>query len=142
MHPLHEYISKQLAEKLKTRKVVVWYDVRREFAPFIAEMRGDRRTDNKAVTVTVTDFAARLAEYDGSMFELRAVVEPYVSGDVPECVVIYLPGCERDRRASVLMELEKAGACYEPQVKRLARNVLRQRYTDGVIDDMLAPERV
>ena len=40
------------------------------------------------------------------------------------------------------MELEKAGECYEPQLKRLARNVLRQRYTDGVIDDMLAPERV
>ena len=32
MHPLHEYISKQLAEKLKARKVVVWYDPRREFA--------------------------------------------------------------------------------------------------------------
>jgi hypothetical protein len=28
------------------------------------------------------------------------------------------------------------------QLKRLARNVLRQRYTDGVIDEMLAPERV
>ena len=40
------------------------------------------------------------------------------------------------------MELEKAGECYEPQLKRLARNVLRQRYTDGVIDEMLAPEKV
>jgi hypothetical protein len=40
------------------------------------------------------------------------------------------------------MELEKAGECYEPQLKRLARNVLRQRYTDGVIDEMLAPEHV
>ena len=57
-------------------------------------------------------------------------------------MVLYLPGCERDRRGSVLMELEKAGECYEPQLKRLARNVLRQRYTDGVIDEMLAPERV
>jgi hypothetical protein len=83
-----------------------------------------------------------IAEYDGSMFELRAVVEPYVSGDVPEHVLIYLPGCERDRRGSVLMELEKAGECNEPQLKRLARNVLRQRYTDGIIDEMLAPERV
>ncbi len=142
MHPLHDYVAKQLAEKLKNRKVVVWYDVRREFAPFIAEVRGGARTNNEAVPVTVADFAARLTEYAGSMFELRAVVEPYVSGDVPECVVIYLPGCERDRRGSVLMELEKAGECYEPQLKRLARNVLRQRYTDGVIDEMLAPERV
>jgi hypothetical protein len=105
-------------------------------------VRGGSRTNNKAVAVAVTGFEAHLVEYDGSMFELRALVEPYVCGDVPECVVIYLPGCERDRRGSVLMELEKAGECYEPQLKRLARNVLRQRYTDGVIDDMLAPERV
>ena len=143
MHPLHDYISKQLAEKLKARKVVVWYDVRREFAPFIAEMRGGARTSDEAVPVTVGGIAARLTEYDGSMFELRAVVEPFVCGDAPaECVIVYLPGCERDRHGSVLMELEKAGDCYEPQLKRLARNVLRQRYTDGVIDEMLAPERV
>ena len=140
---MHDYIAKQLAEKLKARKVVVWYDVRREFAPFIAEMRGGARTSDEAVPVTIGGMAARLAEYDGSMFELRAVVEPFVCGDAPaECVVLYLPGCERDRHGSVLMELEKAGECYEPQLKRLARNVLRQRYTDGVIDEMLAPERV
>src|ERR1019366_6304936 len=142
MHPLHDYVVKQLAEKLKARKVVVWYDSRREFSPFIAEMRGGARTSHEAVPVTIGGLAARLAEYDGSMFELRAVAEPFVCGDVPECVVLYLPGCERDRHGSVLMELEKAGECYEPQLKRLARNVLRQRYTDGVIDEMLAPERV
>jgi hypothetical protein len=143
MHPLHEYISKQLAEKLKARKVVVWYDPRREFASFIAEMRGSARTSAEAAPVTVGVLPARLTEYDGSMFELRAVVEPWVCGDTPsECVIIYLPGCERDRLGAVLMELEKAGECYEPQLKRLARNVLRQRYTDGVIDEILAPEHV
>ena len=143
MHPLHEYISRQLSEKLKARKVVVWYDPRREFAPFIAEMRGNARTSDEAVPVTVGGLATRLTEYDGSMFSVRAVVEPFVCGDAPsECVIVYLPGCERDRHGSVLMELEKAGDCYEPQLKRLARNVLRQRFTDGVIDEMLAPERV
>jgi PglZ domain len=143
MHPLHEYIAKQLAERLKARKVVVCYDVRRELAPFIAELRGSVRTTDKAVPVTVSGTAARLTEYDGSMFELRAVVEPFVCGDAPaECIIVYLPGCERDRHGSVLMELEKAGDCYEPQLKRLARNVLRRRYTDGVIDEMLAPESV
>ncbi len=142
MHPLHDYVAKQLAEKLKSKKLVVWYDARGEFASFIAEVRGGARTNSEPVPVSVAGIATRLAEYAGSMFELRAVVEPRVSGDSPESVVIYLPGCERDRRGSVLMELEKAGECYEPQLKRLARNVLRQRYTDGVIDDMLAPERV
>src|SRR5580704_17016498 len=142
MHPLHDYVVKQLAEKLKTRKVVVWYDIRREFTPFISEVRGGTRTNSEVVPVSIAGLSARLVEYNGSMFELRAAVEPYVYGDIPECVVIYLPGCERDRRGSVLMELEKAGECYEPQLKRLARNVLRQRYTDGVIDEMLAPEHV
>ena len=141
--PLYDYIAKQVAERLKTRKVVVWYDPRHEFAPFVAELRGGARTSDETVPVTVGGITARLAEYDGSMFELRAVLEPMVCGDEPsECVVVYLPGCERDRHGSVLMELEKAGECYEPQLKRLARNVLRQRYTDGVIDEMLAPERV
>src|ERR1700692_3947642 len=143
MHPLYEYVAKQLAERLKARKVVVWYDVRREFAPFVAELRGGARTTDEAVPVTVSGTTARLTEYDGSMFELRAVVEPFVCDDSPaECVILYLPGWERDREGWGLMELEKAGDCYEPQLKRLARNVLRQRYTDGVIDEMLAPERV
>jgi len=142
MHPLHDYVAKQLAEHLKARRVVVWYDARREFAPFVEEVRGGAKTFNRAVPVAVAGVATQLAEYAGSMFELRAIVEPYVSGDAPEHVVIYIPGCERDRRGSVLMELEKAGECYEPQLKRLARNVLRQRNTDGVSDEMLAPEKV
>ncbi|MBB3525934.1 PglZ domain-containing protein [Rhizobium sp. NZLR1b] len=143
MHPLHDYISKQLAERLKARKVVVWYDLRREFASFIAELRGGARINDEPVSVVVGSIRVRLVEYNGSMFELRTVVEPFVCGDeLAECVIIYLPSCERDRHGSVLMELEKAGDCYEPQLKRLARNVLRQRYTDGVIDEMLTPERV
>ena len=79
MHPLHEYVAKQLADKLKSRKVVVWYDIRREFAPFIAELQGSARITKEARQVTVTGLSARLAEYDGSMFELRAIVEQYIS---------------------------------------------------------------
>ena len=141
MHPLHDYVAKQLAEKIKSRKLVVWYDVRGEFASFIAEMRSGGEQLN-IEPVTVGGIPTHLAEYTGSMFELRAAIEQFVSGDVPESVVVYLPGVERDRHTSVLMEYEKAGECYEPQLKRLARNILRQRYTDGVIDDILAPERV
>src|SRR5262245_46447333 len=120
MHPLHEYVAKQLAEKLKSKKLVVWYDARGEFAPFIGEVRRGPRTSNGPMSVSVAGIPTRLAEYAGSMFELRAIVEPHVSGDTPESVLLYLPSCERDRRASVLMELEKAGECYEPQLKRLA----------------------
>lgn len=142
MHPLHDYVAKQLADRIKARHLVVWYDVRREFAPFIAELRGAQMASGSISPVAVAGVSAQLGEHEGSFFELRALVEPHVSGDSPPNVVLYIPGCERDRRSSVLMEIEKAGECYEPQLKRLARNVLRQRYTDGVIDEMLAPDRV
>lgn len=142
MHPFHVYVAKQLAEKLKSRRVVVWYDARREFESFVAEIRGTPKLQKSPAPISLDGASGLLAEYNGSFFEIRSAVESHVSGDVAEAVLIYVPGEERDRRGSVLMELEKAGECYEPQLKRLARNVLRQRYTDGVVDEMLAPERV
>ena len=35
MHPLHDYVAKQLGERLRARCVVGWYDVRVEFAAFV-----------------------------------------------------------------------------------------------------------
>ena len=80
-----------------------------------------------------------LVRYEGSFFGLRAAVEPIVAQDRPEALLVYLPGVSRDRQGSVLMELEKGGTCYEPQLKRLALNVLRKHFTDGQIDEMLRP---
>jgi hypothetical protein len=141
MHPLHDYVATQLAHKLKSRGVVVWYDERSEFQPFVNEVRGGPRGASEPVPVTVGGVSARLAEYAGSMFELRAVVEPHVSGDSPPVLIVYMPGCEHDRRASVLMELEKAGTTWEPHLKQLAKNVLLQKYTLGVVDEMLPYDR-
>src|SRR5688572_32465189 len=141
MHTLHDYVAKQLADKIKSRRVVVWYDERGEFQPFVDEVRGGPRAVSEPVPVAVAGVKASLAEYAGSMFELRAVVEPHVSGDTPGAIVVYVPGIARDRRSSVLMELEKAGTTWEPQLKQLAKNVLLQRYTLGVVDEMLPFDR-
>ena len=85
MHPLHDYVAKQLADKLKTARVVVWYDERGEFQPFVDEVRGGPRAASEPGSGRPSAASsARLAEYAGSMFELRAVVEPHVSGDAPD----------------------------------------------------------
>ncbi len=141
MHPLHEYVAKQLADKIKSRRVVVWYDERAEFQPFVDEVRGGGRTSSEPVSIAVGGTSARLVELAGSMFELRAVVEPLVNGDTPSATVLYMPGRTRDRRGSVLMELETAGTTWEPQLKQLAKNVLLQKYTLGVVDEMLPYDR-
>jgi len=141
MHPLHDYVAKQLAEKIKMRRVVVWYDERREFEPFVSELCGGPRTSNEPILVSVGGCSVHLTEYAGSMFELRSFVEPHISLDSPALIIMYMPGCARDRRASVLMEIEKAGVTWEPQLKQLAKNVLLQKYTLGVVDEMLPFDR-
>jgi hypothetical protein len=141
MHPLHDYLAKQVADKIKDRRVVVWYDERGEFQPFVDEVRGGPRAASEPVAVAVAGTKARLAEYAGSLFELRAVVESLVSGDKPEALVVYIPGLAHDAKASVLMELEKAGMTWKPALKQLAKNVLLQKYTLGVVDEMLPFDR-
>lgn len=141
MHPLHEYVAKQLADKVKDRRVVVWYDERGDFQPFVDEVRGGARPASEPVPVAVGGAKVYLAEYGGSLFELRAVVEPLVSGDSPDALVVYMPGLAHDAKASVLMELEKAGRTWKPELNQLAKNVLLQKYTLGVVDEMLPFDR-
>lgn len=141
MHPLHDYVAKQLAERLKDRRIVVWYDECGEFQPFVGEVCGGQRAASKPVPVNVAGIKASLAEYAGSLFELRTAVEPLVSGDQPDSLVVYITGLAHDAKGSVLMELEKAGRTWKPELKQLAKNVLLQKYTLGVVDEMLPFDR-
>lgn len=141
MHPLHDYVAKQLADKLRDRRIVVWYDERGDFQPFVNEVRGGPRAASELATVNVSGRMARLAEYAGSLFELRSLVEPLFSEDDPESVLVYIPGVAHDTKGSVLMELEKAGRTWKPELKQLAKNVLLQKYTLGVVDEMLPYDR-
>lgn len=137
MHPFHDYVARQVGEKLKERQIIVWYDPRQEFVSFINEVRGGQGTNGQVAPVTVSGLDAHLVEYAGSYFELRAAVEPLIAGDKAENTIVYIPGEDRDEIGSVLMELEKAGTLYQPKLHNLARYALRQRYTDGIIDELL-----
>jgi len=140
MNPLETYLSKQLAGKLKKRRVVVWYDPNQEFAPYIAGLPVVSDALGVLPVVKIETVDVHLARYQGSYFGVRVAVEPLIAADTPPPVLIYLPGTARNRTTSLLMELEKGGECYEPQLKRLARNVLRETYSDGVIDGLLASD--
>lgn len=138
MHPFHDYLCEHLDDLLRKRSVVVFYDPRNEFAPFF-DRELETSVEGPLPRVTIAGRSVYLARNTGSFFGLRAAVEPIVSADRPEPLILYLPGVARDHVGSVLKELERAGACYEPQLRRLALNVLRQRFTDGQIDELLRP---
>jgi hypothetical protein len=140
MHVFHDYLAQQLDEMLNKHSIVVFYDPRREFEPLFARELKEVGTGYDGLPrVFVEDRLTFVAQYEGSYFALRAQVEPIIALDRPDPLIVYVPGVSRDRQTSILMELEKAGTAYEPRLKRLALNVLRKRFTDGQIDEMLRP---
>lgn len=139
-HPFHAYIATQLLTLLSKRRFVVFYDPREEFLPFFDELESTESTQENLPRFLIGDEPVLFARYTGSFFALKAAAEPIMRKNSPEPLILYVPGEQRDRRTSVLMEFEEAGDCYEPQLKKLARIVLRKRLTDGDIDEILAPD--
>jgi hypothetical protein len=137
---LQDYITAQLGDRVSKRRVVVWYDPRSEFRTFIAEL-GELSNDSQA-RINVAGAAVRLLTFEGSFYEMRLAAEPLVAGDDPQPIIIYVPGLTADAHGSVLMELELAGCRWEPKLHQIARNAMRQRFTDGAMDDLLGREKV
>ena len=144
MHPFHDYLCQQLDDMLKKRGVG---RLLRPAARVRTVLRPRAAGDRHRLRRLAADVRERAPDVRGSP---RGVVlrppqtrfEPIADLDKPEPLIVYLPGIDRDRQTSVLMELEKSGTAYEPQLKRLALNVLRKCFTDGQIDEMLRPASV
>ena len=136
----HNYLSGKFDALLREHRVIVFYDPREEFRPFFDEHEVVGTGLGDLPRICIGDTLTYLGSFDGSFFALKSRLEPVVHADKPEPLLVYVPGIERDRNGSILMELEFAGHCYEPQLRRLARELLRQQYTDGDIDEMLKPE--
>lgn len=156
MHGLHQQIASTLDRLLRERRIVVFYDLREEFQPFLEELEVVGAGMGDLPRVRILDTLACLARFDGSFFALKAAVEPILAAPFPEPLLVYVPGYAKQKlgklRApagpntsqgkevwNVLFELDCAGRSYEPSLRALARNELRRRYTDGDIDEMLAP---
>ncbi len=73
MHPFHRYLTGQLDKLLRERRVVVFYDPRRGFEPFIDELRPLEPADGVA---GCSGSRSRILFDDGLDGGLRAKKEP------------------------------------------------------------------
>lgn len=138
MSTFHEEIAGRIERHLKERRLVVFYDPRREFESFFGALVADADAD----VVEVGGSRAWLRRYDGSYLALRQEVDECLKTGEPRRGLVYVPGEERDRKRSALMEFDLAGQTYEPQLRKLARDILRDRFSDGQIDAFLEPTGV
>ncbi len=143
-HQLHNCLSNHLDSALRKDRVLVFYDSRSDFVPFMNELQEVGTGLGDLPRVCISDTLAHVARFEGSFFALKARIEPVVSADKPEALLVYVPGLVRDRATSVLMEVERAGQVYgdapSHSLKSIARRLLRDDYTDGDIDEMLSPD--
>lgn len=139
MSTFHEEIAGRIERHLRDRQLVVLYDPRREFEPFIEEARSSAE-DEGAIRIGTT--RAWFGRYDGSYLALRRQMEDHLEHSTAPHGLVYVGGAERDRRRSPLMDFDLGGQTYEPQLRKLARDILRERYSDGQIDVLLAPSGV
>jgi hypothetical protein len=143
MHELYEHLTRNLTDRLRSRRVVTWYDPRREFSGYVAELAGGQLPASCTIDPLLLDnLHARLCVMQDSFFQVKFAVEPIVAGDLPDPLLIYLSGKTRDDATSVLMELEAGGDRWEPQLRREARRVLKKHYGDGQIDQMLESDNI
>lgn len=141
MNPFHEHLSDQVYDALR-RGIAVVVDPAGAFAPFFEALveRGVRCEEHPSVPkVQLRGVEARFVRFEGSWFAVRATVEPFVAGDgLPETpVLVYVPAQLPDAMQDVLMEMEKAGRRLLWTFDTEARNCLRCKFTDGVIDEVL-----
>lgn len=142
MHPFHDYIVKQLSGKLAKRRVVVWYDLRQEFHGFVRELRGGREIDACTLeSVAIGGLKGHLCCYAGSQFQVKHAVEPIMSQNDPEPLLVYLPGIAReDETTNALLELDRSGVGFDWKLAQLAHLCLRDFFSMDQVDKMLAGE--
>jgi hypothetical protein len=141
----HQHLNEQLQAALRTGVAVV-IDPSGAFTPYIDDLTKSCEWSDEhpeVALVKVGDVPARFVRFQGSWFGLRAAAEPFVSGDGPPspALLIYVPQAAPDQAQDVLMELARAGKRLTWSFETEARDALRAKYTDGLIDELLANGR-
>lgn len=140
--PFSAHLLHQVSGALRSGVAVV-VDPAAAFAPFFDELAGVVTWDSDHPDTALADVGgspARFARFDGSWFGLKAALEPFLAGerrpDPP--LLVYIPAPLPTDAQLVLAEAILAGRRLLWELDKEARACLRQRYTDGVIDEVLA----
>jgi hypothetical protein len=141
------YLEQRLAEELKRRRVLVWYDPDRQWVPFVAALLGRPLTlATQALDVRLSNRATKFVMFNGSHYEVLRACEPLTAGDDPIELLVYVPGERPLETLSPLRELECLGGDKEPYHRDLGQIARSAFYSAGLaeskIDELLQPKGI
>lgn len=142
MSLFYDHLAAQVTAALRSGVAVI-VDPDAAFEPFVEEVAGTGAWSSLHPDTYVVDLdgtPARLARFRGSWFGLKAAVEPFLSLDGPPDppLLVYIPAALPSPAQDVLMELVLAGQRLDWSLDKQARACMRQKFTDGVIDEVLS----
>jgi hypothetical protein len=124
MTAMREHLAAELARKVSQKGLVVWQDSQGEYTE---------------VASSLCPPSARFVTYDDSWYALRRTVEPFLAGDAPPKIVIYVSA--RPPEDDPLEELRAAGAVYARRLSKLAKDVLAGQLSDQRLTEICSKAR-
>lgn len=121
MSQLRAHLKDLLARKVERYGVVVWEDPEKEYEGLA-----------QAVCPPDTTFK----RWCGSWYRLRREIEPFISGPLPERLVIYQPIATPPPEADPLAEVRLAGTVCKVRLRALIREALAGRFTEARIEEL------
>ncbi len=109
MGVVKEYLVSIISKHVSDRGMVVWYDPEHYYAHFV-----------ESLTLPATH-VARLTD---SFFALRHEIEPFLEGELPGRVVVYVP-LSQEQTHDALVEIGAAGGVLKLPLARLANEALK-----------------
>lgn len=120
MTDLRRYVTEQLEAKLGRYGVVVWDDPHREYAEVSRDLVPD---------------AAEFAVFEGSWYELRRTIEPWLAQADAPCALVYLPAAPPDE--DPLLELRSSGTGYTLRLPTVIKNAVGSEIPKSRVDEVV-----
>ena len=130
---LHRRLCQELTRQLSEHRVLLVFDPGQQLRSFLDDVATSQPKGAEAGVLNLGEQQPQWVVAGSSLYELRSQIEPLVAKDLPDPLLVYLPDRQEAEGRGVLLELIRAGGCFDIQLANRARVYLRE---------VLEPEKV
>ena len=134
---LQARFCQELAKQLSEHRVLLVFDPGQQLRPFLDDIATAPPSGSELGTLSLGEQQARWLAAGSSLYQLRSQLEPHVSADLPDPLLVYLPDHQESESRAVLLELIRAGAIFNIQLVNRARFFLREVLEPQKVDKLL-----
>jgi len=134
---LHRRLCQELAKQLSEHRVLLVFDPGQRLRPFLDDIATAPPSGPELGTLSLGEQPARWLAAGASLYQLRSQLEPHVSADLPDPLLVYLPDHQESESRAVLLELIRAGSTFDIQLVNRARFFLREVLEPDKVEQLL-----